>query len=480
MRNTLLIETLSWLNPDDIHELHLFVQSEFHNRGNNRDEIIRLFTILAEMYPSFDSVKLEKDNLYPCVFPGVPKINSKLEKLFSELYKLVKNYLTWKQYHQAENNFQRSMDWAKLLKSYLPLHKLEATLDKIEKEFLTGTPYSPQFFYDKYQLERMRQKWKGEMNKGKEDINLNNCIYCLYLFFEVARLEMSNQLLLQEKITRVEISEKVRKLLHLDPPLIHEAENPIIDILFQINQLLKVEVPEYEQFKNLLSLLRRYESQLNSDILKLYYAYLRNVCTIIINAGHEELLSMLHELQRDNLERGYLYINGKLHTNTLANLTRIAISTGNIDWAISCIETHKNKMFGDIETNDYYLINKALCLFAQSKYQLVLDILPASSPNILYHLIARRLELMCYYELQSDLLLHKLEAFKIYIWRASEKFLSENLKQSNKAFINFFLQLVTIPANDKAKLARLERRIKEKKHLSESKWLLSKVHFSRP
>jgi hypothetical protein len=121
------------------------------------------------------------------------------------------------------------------------------------------------------------------------------------------------------------------------------------------------------------------------------------------------------------------------------------------------------------------LVNKANCLFEKKEYEQVLDFLPGSSSNIIYHLIARRLELMCYYEMKSELLFSKIEAFKVYIWRASEKFLSNDLRDANKNFINLLIQMVSIPTNDQSKRERLEKRILEKKRVAETRWLLAKV-----
>jgi hypothetical protein len=475
MKNTFLIEALSWLSTEDMTELGLFVESRFHNRGSLRDDIIRLFEYLLKLHPEFRLEDIEKEKVYQMVFPGHPKVSGKLEKLASGLYKLVREFLLLREYQRAENGFDQSMDWARILRNNHEDEKFEAALIKIEKQFLLDSSASPESFFQKFQVEELRQEYYRLTNKGKEDVNLNNTIYSLSVFFEVYRFEYLNQLLLQQKLTQVPISDKIISILNFDYNLVPYSDNIILDISQKIHKLFSIQVPEEEDFQILMDSLKDNESLIAPEILSNYYTYLRNASMLMLHAGHENFLRIHYALLRDNLERGYLYHANQLHPNTLMNLVRVAAATDNIQWALECLESEKTKIFDDNETHDYYRLNLALCKFDLKEYDAALELIPASSANVSYHLMARRLELMCYYEINSPLLIYKLDAFKIFIWRASEKHLSESLKEANKAFINIFLQLASIPPGDKEKLARLKKRIQEKGSIAESRWLLAKV-----
>lgn len=477
MRNTFLIETLKWLKPDEILELELFIDAKFHNGSNLRMDVIRLFDYLKDAYPDFDEVVITKKRVYENVFPGLPEIASKLEKVTSELYRLVKEYLLWKNYQKPSNQFNKSLDWVKVLKALSVNDKIEPAVQRIEKDFFLEKPMSAFLFFQRFQLEYEKHEWMNLMNKSRNDINLNNTINSLCAFFEIFRLELLNLLLLQQKVTYFKIPDLIQKNIETKLIFVPNDDNIILHFSRKIHELLQQKEPEYEAFEELLDELKNKESMIVPQTLKTYYAYLRNICTLMLNIGHKEmrLVLIIHRLQKDNLERGYLYYEGKLHTTTLGSITKIAVMAGNVDWALEVIETHKERMFGDIETDDYYSINKAICLFEKGAFEQALELIPPVSSNIVYHLIARRLEIMCYYELNSELLLYKIEAFKVYIWRASEKPLSESLSSTNKSFINLLLQLVAIPKGDKAKFARLEKRIIEKGEVAESRWLLSKV-----
>ena len=476
MNNTLLVETLKLLSPIEMKEFARFVQSEFHNAGKSRDEILRLFYCVEKAYPSFEQSKTQKEVIYPVVFPNMPEFAGKLEKLIGELYKLLKDYLLWKNYQSKEEQFVKALDWVKVLRKLKDNLNYETALSRLEKEVLGKAQQAPAHYFQRFQLEMERQEWMSKMNKGRDDLNINKTLTSLYTFYEIYRLELLNLLLLQQKITQFEIPPLVQNYINIGLNSGLEDSNiVIVRISSKIYNLLQQETPQLADFESLMDELSQNEHIFAPETLQSYFAYLRNFCTILINAGHLDLQIVQFRLYKDNLTRGYLYFEGQLHTSTLANITRVAIVTGHVSWALECIESHKDKMFGDVETADYYMINKSLCLFEQKNYEAALGLLPPTSPNIIYHLIARRLELMCYYELKSELLYNKMEAFKVYIWRASEKLLSDALQDANKTFINLLLQLASIPKGDQKKLDRLEKRIQEKKQVAELRWLIAKI-----
>ncbi len=90
--------------------------------------------------------------------------------------------------------------------------------------------------------------------------------------------------------------------------------------------------------------------------------------------------------------------------------------------------------------------------------------------------MARRLELKIYYELHSDLLDHKIDAFKMFISRAGRKVFSANLHELFTNFVNFVRQLSQSQGPQAKKRSQtLIKRINEKKMVAERLWLLEKA-----
>ncbi|MCC6459901.1 MAG: hypothetical protein IT260_05505, partial [Saprospiraceae bacterium] len=88
---------------------------------------------------------------------------------------------------------------------------------------------------------------------------------------------------------------------------------------------------------------------------------------------------------------------------------------------------------------------------------------------------ARRLEIKIYYEQASELLPYKVDAFKMFISRASQKFLSAQLRQRNADFANLVYQLMQTAPADRKRAERLLLRIQEKKWVADRDWLLEKA-----
>ena len=144
-------------------------------------------------------------------------------------------------------------------------------------------------------------------------------------------------------------------------------------------------------------------------------------------------------------------------------------------WALQFTETHRYKVVGANETEEFYQLNMALGLFAQQKLDEALAIIPFGSSYSNYHLAARRLELKIYFELNADLLPYKIDAFRMHVSRASQKFLSDYMRELHANFVNLLQQISQSPRRDKGRSEHLIKRIQEKKWVAERNWLLEKA-----
>ena len=114
-------------------------------------------------------------------------------------------------------------------------------------------------------------------------------------------------------------------------------------------------------------------------------------------------------------------------------------------------------------------------LFAVGHYSECLDHIPATSPFVDYLLLGKRLEIKALYELQSNLFSYKLDAFKMFLSRTSQKLLTDTQRQTHMDFVNFLNQIIASIPGDQNRAERVIRRLKEKKHVNEWRWLLTKA-----
>lgn len=461
---------------EDFYDLELFLSSGFHNRSHLRTDVIRLFSLLKSFYPEYQPKELQKERIYGLLYPG-NVVKGKLEKTAAELNKLIREYLIWKEFQTQENEFQKALIWSSVLNKFSLNERYDLFLNRMEKDFLSPeAPLSPDFFYHKFLLEYQRHNTLGKSNDAKGDTNLTATIDSLSTFFEIYRLELLNRFLSQQMVTTLEVSPSVRHNLDTIFHLIPEDANIILKISSLIFRLLNKKSPTLEEFSTLRLLLRENESRIAPVYLAEYHTYLRNFCTFLIyHADQQHLIPELHQLHRYSIERGHLLVDNRLQPNSYLNITRNAIWADNLGWAISFVEDFKDKIAGETEKREFYLINKAQCLYAQGEFEAALDILPPTSDNATYYRFARRLELMCNYELGAGNIISKIEAFKMLIRRASEKFLTPDLRDQNNAFANFLYQIVVTTPGDVKRASKIAERIKAKTNVAETRWLLSKA-----
>jgi hypothetical protein len=211
-----------------------------------------------------------------------------------------------------------------------------------------------------------------------------------------------------------------------------------------------------------------------------YFSYLRNYCIHLYKHGYFDLINELHQIQKDNLDKGYLLYQGKIHSTTYTSIANTAFLSENYDWACQFIDDFKSHIIDVESADEAFHLNKACYYFYVKQYEKSIEILPPNSNNLDRHLIARRLEIKIYFETDSELLIYKVEAFKVYIHRASKKIISEATRERNANFANLLYQLIQTPRSDKSKLTKILSRIEEKQQVAEKEWLLEKVNHLIP
>lgn len=176
-----------------------------------------------------------------------------------------------------------------------------------------------------------------------------------------------------------------------------------------------------------------------------------------------------------HLEKGYLYQEDDLlNLSTFGNLVTMGLKLEQFDWVYNFIESCKGKITGTDAPEDIYSFNVAQYYFAIKDYDSSLDSLSFNFEDLYYKMAAKRLELKVYYEMQSELLESRMDAFKILTFRLSKKMLSTTHQKANNNFIDLLKQIIN--PKTKGNTGRIEKLIEkinnQKKTLSEKEWLL--------
>ena len=206
------------------------------------------------------------------------------------------------------------------------------------------------------------------------------------------------------------------------------------------------------------------------------HGVLRNFCTKKLNEGEEEYLVPLFNLYQKGLSQGVMTFLGGLLPSTLQSIVTLGLRLEKYDWVETFLEEYRDQLVGTEEPESIYTLNRASLLFAKGAYSKALDCLNYEIADIYLKLVARRLEVQIYYELQSDLLDTKMQAFKIFVYRISKSRLTDLQREGYNNFIDLLKQVVHPSTRfNKMRKKTLAQKIKAKKAVAERKWLLDKI-----
>lgn len=475
MEQTYLAALIQTLNQEEQAELERFLQSVYFNGGVNRERICLLYGLMT----TSDRDSPKKEALFSLIFPGTVWVAGKLDKLMSELSGYIRQFLLTRYYLDEKKAFTQALDWAVIIRERGLHNRYAQNLGKAENLLQQEKIESIEYYYHQFRLAYEKFNVESLYNRIKGDLYIPEAIASLDTSFLAYRLELQNLLLLQQKLTRIELPQHLT--LHYPEFIPRQtwAGSTLLTVATKINEQLIAESPSVEAFKEILELLQAHDQHIAQVLLQNCYAYLRNLCILLIQQGQTSFTPVLHDIQRDNLQRGYLFLNGKLSPSAYLSVARTASRVGKNEWAMDFIETYKELLLSEEDTENYYHFNKAECLFSMGRYEEALELLPQNFTDLIYLTNCKRLEIKLYYELNSDLLSYKIDAFKMFISRASKKVLADYVREMEGNFVNILLQIVQCPPGEPDKIARIVKRIQEKKVIHDRDWLLEKVQQLR-
>jgi hypothetical protein len=479
MEQSQLIELIKTLSPAERSGILQFATISFFNNGRMRAHVCPLLELCFNRSWDDPEQRLEKIDVFASVFPGQDYVDGKLEKVMVEAHKVIRSFLLAQRYFDEEKEFQQLFDFAEIVRIrslQARYQQLITRLNKIQEE---SEWKNIQFYQRQFLLEYAKHDEESLYNQKKGDLNIPNTLFALEMHHHLHRLALTTRFLLQQKFANLEVPDSIQALLEVDS-LDEKYLNasPFALVTNKIFLLLRKRHPDPNDAQELFDLLILHEKCFSEENLREFYTYLRNICVLVLksNPDYEEIHIVLHELYKDNLQRGFLHYEGKLHPSRHMGIFDNALRIKDFNWALAFLEKYKNDIIGENETHDIYRFNKAQYLFAIGQYDECLSIIPATSTFVDYMVSGKRLELKAYYELQSDLLPYKLDAFKMFISRTSQKLLSDSLIKTNSEFANLLYQLMTSIPGDKKRADLLIERIEKKKQALEWRWLLAKAH----
>jgi len=479
MEQSLFVQLIRALSAEQMEYVLHFAANPFHNQGKLKAYVPIFLQLCLGQIRHLPDQLFEKNIVYAQLFPQQPIVEGKLEKVMAEAHKIVRDSLLARQYLASENEFQQTLDFAQWIRKQGMRSRFKNLLTKLKKIHSEQPVKNPDYFQQAFLLESAIHEEESFQNQIKNDLNIHNVMYALKNFEYINRFALLNKLLIQTKVARIELSGQILPIME-ESGLVSEfylEQSPIIRINFIIFQLLRKESPDANDIEHLYQTLLQYQDVLDQERLQEFYAYLRNISVLVLHSNRQntEVEYVLNALYKDNLARGYLHYEGKLHASRYWAVSSNALRVKDFDWAFDFIEQYKNELIDENESKDLYRFNLANYYFCTGEFQQCLDVLPDNSTFLDYMITGKSLELKCYYELDSELFTYKLESFKVFLSRTSPKILSPAKKQQLVDFANLLAQIASSIPGDKKRSDLVVKRVEMKKQAENWPWLLEKA-----
>ena len=478
MHQSLLFKTISLLDHDEMAELGYFVHSGYFNKGKRAKQAEVLYAFLKDRFGHLEELDLDKEAVCAVLYPG--KTIAELQKTMSELQQIVEKFIAWRQvFEQPDSHIKQEIALIRFL--YERSNEDNARqINKLLRDYEANTPIKDTaYYYRRYQLETQLSKVRTQFNTKSDDLNIGAAMRSLDVFFLTAQLENACSMLVQSWLTHIDTATPLQIVSKIVAESRHDnyPEAPLLGILRDAFELLNNPNNGHVYFRELSEKLRVSGHTVPFSLLLQLNAYLRNYCTRQYNQGESSFLTTLFELHEKHLADGTLYQNNLLLPGTLQNIVNVALKLGENDWVYRFLQTHCDRIGGTSQPDEVYRLNLANYYLATKQYSLATDTLPQQYHDTQYEQAARRLEIKAYFETDSPLLLHKLNAFKVFIHREHHRQnISDNVYEANNNFMKIVSKLGQFQfAADKSNNKKQVEKIKKMKAVAEREWLLEKL-----
>jgi hypothetical protein len=475
MINSSLVELLRTLTAKELKSFKAFVGNSFHGPERYPKEAMTLLGILSKHSPNFYHPELDRSKVYHRIFPKGNSEDGRLDRVKVELQKCLRSFLLYERYFREEQEKQAQLDFAKILVERNLLQRADIQIKALKGAIEAKVSKTNEEMAILYNAARLEHQVESRKNTWRKDLNIHKILHFQDLYFFTDRINFLLHFLVLNKFSKVDSSiDLVRERVKIKDFQVSLEDSLDLFIAKQIFELYEG-TPSIQTFNTIFDLLKEHEENLNKEDIKQYFAFLRNHCGFSLHAGNTGLWPVLHDIQKDNLQKGYFYHADKILPGAFFTISNAALMARNFEWASEFLDTHQDRIIGDNESKDFYRLGLANLLFYQQNYNEALGQIPTSFPNLDYHLAARRLELMVYHETDSALLPYKIDAFKMYLSRNRNNTLSEDSYEMNLNFINLLDQLSKSASWDVKRGEKILQRIADKKQLVAKEWLVQKA-----
>jgi len=449
-----------------------FLSSPYFVKTEHQTPLHKLYGLLTKKSKSgLDSEAL----LFEFLYPGEEFIAGRIDKLFSQFIKLLHRFLGIQEIEKSE---QVAIAAARVLRERKELDLWKGHFSKIRKKVLRQKYNVKEQGFELLKLDLEQFNYDNLSPRSTSRESFLQIMDAFDRFYISNALDISIQILAYNKFSfPIEIESRFEglKFLLAQQTAYNLSENDnvfkkIFYLLIDNSNISKKDIEE------LLLYLDQQKSELDNEVFIHARAIARNLANHLYNEGQKDLEPFILSLYQKEIQNGYIFHNGKIQSGIVNNISTFAIRQKQFEWLDSFLTNYKTAIL-ETELQSFIIaLNRSKMHFFNGRYDEVLSHLEFDVTNINLKTIARTLEIMTYYELNSDQLSYKIEAFKIFIFRIPDTKASFLFITGHKNFIDI-LRSIHHPRTkfDLKRIEKLRQRISETEILAEKAWLLEKI-----
>lgn len=473
MKQSKLIQLLKTCAPEDWRRFKKLLQSPFFTTNEN---LLRLYNILKQYHPEFDSPKLEKEKIYARVYPATIRYDSKkMRALMAEFTKLMEDYFLIRAMEQS--NYERKKRLIKIYgeQNLFPLFERGTKALIKEQEAL---PYRDVEFHEEmvelrsnYFYHPLRQKF------DQNDNTLSEVMAAIDQRFILSKLRFGIEMRNQERIFQKKFDFRFWDILESE--IAEREDNIAIQVFRLLFKLFSEE--KYEDFEELEDLFFSNLEQLRVIDAKMIYVYGLNYIVRKVNQGVAEYSPKALYWYKFGLKDDLLIHNGKLSEVTFGNIVIYGCREKKFDWVKSFIDEFGEKL-NSKQPEDVIQFNLGLWNYYQKRLDEAFSILNQFDFHHLFQLKVRLTSLRILFEQFQeersyyDSLISFASAFLKYMQRT--QYFSESTIEYYKNTAEIIKSLsVKIWNNERQEKIQVwfNAKLKSNTNIAVKQWLINEV-----
>lgn len=472
MQHRKIIQLLTSFSKGELKSLTRFICSPYFNKNQ---KLIDLYAYLFPFGPTFESTKLTESGAYKHLFGNEPYNESRLDRLFHMLFKLVEKFI-------EHESLQQNPEVGFTLRLGHYIHRnqslfLEQQLKAFRQWLKTHPPQHYPMEYARFILERTQSNFLHRQTQyNQEDVNLTEAMNALDQYYLVEKLQLASTMYNRQAIISVAYQPSFIDCIISEMQGNIESFPPIVQIWYFVYCLVKNPDSKeiYFQLKNIL--LDKLDLLNAEDGLALI-SFLQNSVPKAITHNSPIYFQEYFDLYQVQIQQNWLLSpTGTILENVFKNIVTVGTKIGKIEWTKEFIASYQDCLETE-SREDMLAYSHGLLAFTEKRYKEALKLsFQASQRNIFLALSCRRLQLKIYYEQEDwELLFSNINSFRVYLHRLTK--LSPRHKEVNISFLNFLNKLAKLHHKQATteKYQALHLEVKNTSLLPERYWLLEKT-----